>query len=64
MDPAAPIVSPCVGICELDLSGLCTGCLRTSQEVSLWASFSPAQRQYVMDVLLPERERQRGAGLG
>ena len=31
-------ISPCIGVCELDLeSDLCVGCLRTSQEIAIWS---------------------------
>ncbi|MCG6117396.1 MAG: DUF1289 domain-containing protein [Aquimonas sp.] len=57
-----PILSPCIGICELSDEGLCSGCLRTSNEITLWSTFSATQREYVMDVLLPQRERELGLG--
>lgn len=62
MNPSLPILSPCVGICELTSGGVCAGCLRTEQEITLWSSFSAVQREYVMDVLLPQRERESGLG--
>jgi predicted Fe-S protein YdhL (DUF1289 family) len=62
MTPTLPIPSPCVGICELAPDGFCSGCLRTEAEITHWSSFSAAQREYVMDVLLPQRERELGIG--
>jgi uncharacterized protein len=56
---AKAILSPCVGICCMDDSGLCEGCLRTSAEIGSWSSISDAERAYVMDVLLPERQAKR-----
>src|SRR5690606_29254965 len=50
------VLSPCTGICELDADGRCAGCRRTTDEIAGWLSFSPAQRQYRMEVALPERE--------
>ena len=31
-----PILSPCIGLCELGPDGLCLGCFRTGQEISRW----------------------------
>lgn len=52
---AVPVLSPCIGLCELGQDGLCLGCFRTSQEIAGWLSFSPAQREYLMDYVLPDR---------
>jgi uncharacterized protein len=52
----APMLSPCVGICELDATGFCIGCHRSGSEIAQWTAFSNDQRQFVMDVLLPARE--------
>ena len=31
------IISPCVGVCSIDLdSDLCIGCLRSSSEIAMW----------------------------
>jgi uncharacterized protein len=51
------ILSPCIGVCELNAEQLCVGCLRTSAEIGAWSAMSDAQRHYVMDVLLPQREQ-------
>ncbi len=49
------IDSPCVKICVIhSQERLCTGCLRTAREISLWSSMSPEERREVMDDL-PER---------
>jgi predicted Fe-S protein YdhL (DUF1289 family) len=35
----AEVASPCVGVCQMDALGqLCTGCLRTLDEISAWRS--------------------------
>lgn len=57
---SVPILSPCIGICALDASGLCEGCLRTGSEIAAWSQMCDAQRSYVMDTVLPHREAQRG----
>lgn len=50
------ILSPCIGVCTLRLDGLCQGCLRTGHEIARWSQMSDAEREHIMDVVLPERE--------
>ena len=61
MDPAAPatILSPCVGLCELDRDGYCVGCLRTIDEITRWRSMSDGERRQLVQQTLPEREAKR-----
>ena len=42
----AEIPSPCVSVCKMDASGsLCTGCLRTLDEIGAWSRMAgPAKR--------------------
>jgi uncharacterized protein len=56
-EPIKPMLSPCIGICALDASGLCEGCLRTSTEIGAWSTLSDHQRAHIMDVVLPAREK-------
>jgi predicted Fe-S protein YdhL (DUF1289 family) len=53
------VLSPCVGVCELDADGCCVGCHRRIDEIASWSSLRPHERQHLMDVVLPEREAQR-----
>ena len=47
-----PPASPCLGVCVIDEDrGLCTGCVRTLDEIARWSSMHPAERQAVMDRL-------------
>ncbi len=42
-------VSPCIAICRLDAAlGLCTGCLRTMDEIAGWSEMSMAERAQVL----------------
>jgi len=51
--------SPCNGVCILDEdTGLCVGCLRTSDEIAGWEEFSDAEREEVME-RISEREAER-----
>lgn len=47
--------SPCVDICVIHpRERLCTGCLRTIDEITAWARFSEDERQAIM-AELPDR---------
>jgi uncharacterized protein len=47
--------SPCAKICSLDAAqGLCTGCGRTIDEITIWSEASGAQREAIL-ALLPAR---------
>ncbi len=49
------IESPCVNICVVHpASGLCTGCLRTIDEITQWSRMTPESRSTLM-AELPER---------
>jgi uncharacterized protein len=50
-------LSPCTGICRLDERGYCLGCQRTGEEIGRWRAMSDAERLYVMQVILPTRQR-------
>lgn len=62
-EPVATL-SPCTGICTLGADGLCLGCLRTGDEVAAWLALDDAERQYIMDVVLPERAAHGGSDHG
>jgi predicted Fe-S protein YdhL (DUF1289 family) len=55
-DPQTPILSPCIGVCELRADGLCEGCPRTGAEIALWRSMSDGERRFMMEHTLPARE--------
>ncbi|MFT5066625.1 MAG: putative Fe-S protein YdhL (DUF1289 family) [Yoonia sp.] len=47
--------SPCIKICVIHPeTRLCTGCLRSIDEIGAWSMMSPEARRLVMDAL-PER---------
>ncbi len=61
MSDEIELVSPCVGVCTLDAeSGLCRGCLRTSEEIAAWPDLSYIGRIEVIERL---HARRRQAGL-
>lgn len=46
------IESPCIKICVIHpAERLCTGCLRTTHEITLWSRMSTDERREVMDDL-------------
>ncbi len=50
-----PVSSPCVNICVMHPeAGLCTGCLRTRDEIAAWGTMSEDERRAVMKTL-PDR---------
>ena len=52
-----PVLSPCIGICQLGDDGLCVGCLRSADEIGRWLAMG--ERQHLMQIVLPKREAQR-----
>lgn len=56
IDFPAPVLSPCIGLCQLDDGGLCVGCFRTGDEIGRWLGMSTAEREKLMSVILPQRE--------
>ena len=56
------VISPCIGVCTLDVSGYCMGCLRTGDEIGAWLSYSEQQRLHWVNEILPQREAERDAG--
>lgn len=59
--PLKPIMTPCIGVCQIAPDQLCDGCFRTMDEIAQWSHLSDAQRQHFMDVVMVEREQQRAS---
>jgi len=53
------VLSPCVGVCNLDDDGLCEGCLRSSAEIAHWSQMNDDERLHLMEIVLPTRQPQR-----
>jgi len=53
-------MTPCIGVCELDPVGNCSGCHRSGDEIARWGSMSDQQRSWYMDEELPRREAKLG----
>lgn len=53
LGPGDPVPSPCNSVCRIDPdSGLCEGCLRTVDEVTVWSALSDASKRAVWHDLL------------
>ena len=55
-----PILTPCIGICELGPDGYCVGCRRTGEEIARWLSMTDTERRWYMEHALPQRESKQG----
>lgn len=56
-----PILTPCIGVCELAADGLCNGCHRTIDEIARWSTLSDAERARLMNEDLPRRAAEHAA---
>ncbi len=54
-DPPLPL-TPCTGVCRLDVHGFCLGCKRTMDEIARWGGMADNERLHLMDEILPQRE--------
>ncbi len=62
------IASPCIRVCMIHPEArICTGCLRTIDEIAQWARMTPDQRTAIMEALPDRRPRlaqRRGGSSG
>lgn len=60
MEQDFPIVSPCVGVCQINAeTGYCLGCWRTLKEVARWGRYSEQEKRDV----LSELHKRRGSSV-
>ncbi|TWB41985.1 DUF1289 domain-containing protein [Nitrospirillum pindoramense] len=58
-DPNDYVASPCTRVCRIDgRTGLCAGCQRTLEEITLWGGMTADQRRAVL-ACLPDRRRDK-----
>ena len=51
------IASPCINVCQMDAhSGLCLGCLRTIDEITVWARSDDAGRLEILAAVARRRQ--------
>jgi len=55
--------TPCIKICRIDpQSGLCTGCLRTLDEIAEWQGFTESRRTEILSDLGKRRVPENAEG--
>ena len=55
------VTSPCINICKMDsASGLCLGCLRTIDEITLWSRTDENTRIAIL-AAVAQRQQQKSA---
>ncbi|NJO59877.1 MAG: DUF1289 domain-containing protein [Richelia sp. RM2_1_2] len=42
------VPSPCIAYCKKDRNGVCQGCFRTVEEISIWLHLSNEERRLVL----------------
>ena len=51
------IASPCINVCKMDeQTGLCSGCLRTIDEIALWSSTDDSRRLSILAAIAKRRQ--------
>ena len=51
------IASPCISVCKMDEhTGLCSGCLRTIDEIALWSSTDDSRRLAILAAIAKRRQ--------
>lgn len=51
--------SPCIGVCRMDAAGeLCTGCLRTLDEIAEWSTATEQRRWTILHAVDARRAAQ------
>jgi predicted Fe-S protein YdhL (DUF1289 family) len=59
------ISTPCIKVCVIDsVSGLCTGCGRTLDEIARWGSLQESERTAIMRGLPARLTKAREAAAG
>ncbi|MEO0972645.1 MAG: DUF1289 domain-containing protein [Pseudomonadota bacterium] len=51
--------SPCIGVCELDHEGVCLGCGRSGEEITVWRDASDEARLAIIDLAAQRLRRLR-----
>jgi predicted Fe-S protein YdhL (DUF1289 family) len=57
---SSKIDTPCIDVCSIDpKTNLCSGCLRSLDEIAAWGGLPPSERRRIM-AALPGRSRLNG----
>lgn len=49
------ILTPCIRVCAIDETGVCTGCKRTLEEIKNWLRYTDAERTIICERLKKSR---------
>jgi hypothetical protein len=60
----APVPSPCIDVCELDDSGLCLGCFRSSDEIMAWPALNSDGKRRILNTIEQRRLRSDAGSAG
>jgi uncharacterized protein len=53
------IASPCINVCKMDAqTGLCTGCFRTIDEITVWSRIDDRRRVNILAAVAQRRLQQ------
>lgn len=53
------LASPCINLCQMDAhSGLCLGCFRTIEEITVWSRADEATRAAILAAVARRRQEQ------
>lgn len=56
-NPFDDVPSPCIKVCAIDADlGICRGCLRTLNEITVWSTLSPGSKRAVLARLDQRRQ--------
>lgn len=55
------MVSPCIGVCQMNNKGYCKGCFRNRDERFGWLTFSSSQQREVIRLCQDRRRRVQAA---
>ena len=51
------VASPCINVCKMDArSGLCNGCFRTIDEITVWSRSDDARRLEILAAVARRRQ--------
>ena len=51
------VASPCINVCKMDApSGLCVGCFRTIDEITVWSRSDDARRLDILAAVAKRRQ--------
>lgn len=52
----APVASPCTSVCRMDdATGLCEGCLRSIDEITVWSLLDDTEKRALLQTLAARR---------